>query len=233
MAQSLQSKVLQFGEAEFWSHWFHRYKRYGADLGEKMANIVGVKGIKTETVDLKDFNTDYPPGVLVYSAKEAEYKDLVLRRDLINLYPQLAQTLGPDGMKSFNKHIFFPKFLHDPSLIDIMFPDSVDEIKAEAENEMLAQDKYPKVLPTDNHLDHIYTHHMVQPKTLATWFHLAEHEDFLAKQRSAIMSQQAQQTQPNQPQNNQSQPSNKDRLNTQSAAAPLQAETQPSPQPNG
>jgi len=27
MAQSLQSKVLQFGEQDFWSQWFHRYAR--------------------------------------------------------------------------------------------------------------------------------------------------------------------------------------------------------------
>ena len=29
LAQSLQSKVMQFGEGEFWSQWFHRYARYG------------------------------------------------------------------------------------------------------------------------------------------------------------------------------------------------------------
>jgi hypothetical protein len=74
LAQSLQSKVMQFGEADFWSHWFHRYAKYGKELGEKMANIVGVNGIQSQLIDMSDFNTDYPPGVLVYSAKEAEYK---------------------------------------------------------------------------------------------------------------------------------------------------------------
>ena len=110
-----------------------------------MANIVGVKGVKSETIKLSDFQTDFPPGVLVYSAKEAEYKELVLRRDLINVYPQLIQTLGPEGMRSFNKHVFFPKFLQDPSLIDIMFPDTLDELHATEENEMLKQNKYPPV----------------------------------------------------------------------------------------
>ncbi len=231
IAQSLQSKVMQFGESEFWSHWFHRYKRYGADLGTKMANIVGVKGLKTDMVNLKDFNTDYPPGVLVYSAKEAEYKDLVLRRDLINLYPQLQQSLGPAGMKNFNKHIFFPKFLHDPSLIDMLFPDSIDEIKAKEENEVLAKNEFPQVLPTDDHLAHIYTHYMVQPKTNATWFHIAEHQDYLAKQKYAMLKQQMMQPQPGQQQpQSTNQPINQDRLNPQSAAAPLQAETQSTPQ---
>lgn len=239
MSQSLQSKIMQFGEAEFWSHWFNRYKKHGKELGEKMANIVGVKGVKTEMIKLSDFQTDFPPGVLVYSAKEAEYKELVLRRDLINLYPQLVPTLGPDGMRNFNKYVFFPKFLQDPSLIDIMFPETIDEIKATDENEILKKDEYPKVLLTDDHQTHIYVHCMVQPKTLATWFHIAEHEDFLAKQKSAIMAQQAQmQTQQNQQgqspsTSKQSKPINQQRLSPQGATAPLAQEMQASqPTPN-
>lgn len=224
MAQSLQSKIMQFGEGEFWSHWFNRYKKYGKELGEKMANIVGVKGVKTQMVKLSDFQTDYPPGVLVYSAKEAEYKELVLRRDLINIYPQLPPILGPDGMRNFNKHVFFPKFLQDPSLIDIMLPDTLDELKATDENEMLKDNKYPPVSPTDDHITHIYIHQMVQPKTLATWFHIAEHQEYAAEQKSAMMQQQAQQ----QAQPSTGQPINQDRLSPLSATASLQQEMQTS-----
>lgn len=186
MAQSLQSKVMQFGESEFWSMWFHRYAKYGPELKEKMANIVGVKGITSEVIDLNDFNTNFPPGVLVYSAKEAEYKELVLRRDLMQLYPNLMQSMDPDGMRNFNKHVFFPKFLQDPSLIDIMFPKTIDEIKADQENEQLIDENMPEVLPTDNHTTHIYTHSMIPPgkRTWAMWFHIAEHEKMLADQKA-------------------------------------------------
>lgn len=231
MAQSLQSKVMQFGESEFWSHWFNRYKLHGPELGEKMANIVGVKGVKTEMIKLSDFVTDFPPGVLVYSAKEAEYKEMILRQDLIQLYPQLVTTLGPDGMRNFNKHVFFPKFLQDPSLIETMFPDTLDELKAKGENELLTEDKYPRVLPTDDHQTHIYIHQMVQPKTLATWFHIAEHEDYLAKQKDAIMAQQAQQPQNNQPEQQTNQ-SNQTPTSPMNAAAPLKpamSTSQPTP----
>ncbi len=193
MAQSLQSKVMQFGEQEFWSHWFHRYAKHSEDLGEKMANIVGVKGITTHTINLKDFTTEYPPGVMVYSAKEAEYKELVLRRDLMTLYPNLLQTLDPDGMRNFNKHVFFPKFLQDPSLIDIMFPKTLDEIKAEDENSQLLENKMPDVAETDDHTTHIYTHMMVQPKTWATWTHIAWHEELLAEQKKEQMVQESMQ----------------------------------------
>ena len=192
MSQSLLSKVLQFGEAEFWSHWFHRYAKYGEALGSKMANIVGVKGVDSTEIKLEVFNTDFPPGIMVYSAKEAEYKELVLRRDLMQLYPALTQTLDPDGMRNFNKHVFFPKFLNDPSLIDTMLPKTIDEIRAEEENEMLKKDIMPPVAMTDNHITHIYTHRMVQPKTWATWFHVMAHEEMWAmqKQQEQMMMQQ-------------------------------------------
>lgn len=201
MAQSLQSKVMQFGEAEFWSHWFHRYQKYGKELGSKMANIVGVKGVNSEEIDLGDFTTDYPPGVMVYSAKEAEYKELVLRRDLMELYPQFAMTLGEEGMRNFNKHVFFPKFLQDPSLIDIMLPKTLDEMNAEGENEQLKKNELPDVLDTDEHTTHIYTHSMVMPKTWALWLHLEWHKELLAKQKKQEMAQAQMQMQPtaNQP----------------------------------
>lgn len=190
LAQSLTSKVMQFGETEFWSHWFARYKKHGPDLKSKIANVVGVKGVDSTKVNLMDFNTDFPPGIMVYSAKEAEYKNLVKKRDWANLYPQLAETLSPDGFRNFNKYIFFPLSIEDPSLIETIFPKTLDEIKAEDENAQLAVDQMPQVLPTDNHETHIYIHRQLMPKTNAAWFHMAEHEDLLAQQKQAIMQSQ-------------------------------------------
>lgn len=193
MAQSLQSKILQFGESEFWSHWFHRYAKHGPELKEKMANIVGVNGITSEMIDFKDFNTDFPPGFLVYSAKEAEYKNQVKQSKLLELYPALQTSMEPDGFRNFNKHVFWPLMLEDPSLIDIMFPKTLDEMKATDENEQLVADQMPEVLPTENHITHIYTHNMIPPgkRTWSMWFHIAAHEEALAQQKA--MEQQAQQ----------------------------------------
>lgn len=242
MAKSLQSKVMQFGESEFWGHWFARYKKHGPALGSKMANVVGVKGVKSTEVKLSDFQTDFPPGVLVYSAGQAEYKDMVVRRELINLYPQLMQSLGADGMRSFNKHVFFPKFLEDPSLVDVMFPDTLDELNAQEENEQLKKNKYPKVLQTDDHNAHIYTHMTLQPKTLATWFHIAEHKEFASGAKYGKMLQegmgqptpgaptqtpmmsQLQSSPQSQLQSTQGKNINQERLSPQGATAPIQQE---------
>ncbi len=101
---------MQFGAAEFWSHWYQRYVRYTNDGDEKIATIVGVKGITFEKIALGEIKTKYPPGVLVFSAKEAEYKELVERRDLMQMLPDFQATFTPDGMRNFHKYVLLPKF---------------------------------------------------------------------------------------------------------------------------
>lgn len=195
LAQSLQSKVMQFGEAEFWSQWYQRYKRFTKDGDEKIATIVGVKGVTFEKINLGEIQTKYPPGVLVFSAKEAEYKELVERRDLMQMYPEFQQSLTPDGMRNFNKYVFFPKFLSDPQILDVLLPDSIDEIKASQENEQLDAEKLPQVLPTDNHEQHLAVHAMSKP-TWAKWMHIMWHEEALSQQRQQQMQQAQMQGQP-------------------------------------
>lgn len=188
MAQSIQSKVMQFGEKEFWMDWYHRYRRYTKAGDEKIATITGVKGVTFEKINMGIMNTKFPPGVLIYSAKDAEYKDLVLRRDYMELYPSLQATLDPDGMRNFNKYEFMPLFVKDPVAIDNMFPKTVDEIKAEAENDQLAKNELAPVADTDNHQQHLIIHQMAA-KTQATWFHMYWHEELLAQQVKAQQMQ--------------------------------------------
>lgn len=186
LAQSLQSKILQFGVEEFWSAWYQRYKRYTKAGDEKIATIVGVKGVTFEKIDLSGIQTMYPPGVLVYSAKEAEYKDLVERRDLMEMYPAFQTSMTPDGLRNFNKFVFFPKFLNDPATIDVLFPDTLDELKAQDENENINKDKMPQVAPTDNHEQHLMVHRMAQ-NTWAKWIHIQWHEEMLSQQKQQAM----------------------------------------------
>lgn len=199
LAQSLQSKVMQFGIEEFWAAWYQRYKRYTKAGDMKIATVVGVKGVTFENVDLGNIRTKYPPGILVFSAKEAEYKELVERRDLMQLLPDLQQTLTPDGMRNFHKYVFLPKFQSlDPSTIEVLLPDSIDEIKAQEENDSLNKNKMPKVLPTDNHEQHIMVHRMAG-NTWAKWVHIQWHEEQLSMQKQQMMQQGQQGMNPSQP----------------------------------
>lgn len=221
LAQSLQSKVMQFGEQEFWSHWFHRYARHADELKEKTANIIGVKGVDSSIINLDTFRADFPPGVMVYSAKEAEYKNLVKRRDWMQLYPMMAQSMDPDGFRNWNKHVFMPLMIEDPSLVDIMYPKTLDEIKADAENEQLANDQFIEALETDDHTTHIYTHRMLNPKTWAMWFHVDMHEKMLAEQKK--QEQLAQQEAASGTMGT-SKPQGKEKSSSKAAASPLKTE---------
>jgi len=189
LAQSLQSKVLQFGEAEFWSHWYCRYRRYTKAGNMKMATVVGVKDVTFELIDLGDIQTKYPPGVLVFSAKEAEYKELVERRDFMELYPAFQQTLSPDGMRNFQKYVFFPKFQSlDPQTIEVLLPDSIDEITATQENELLDKNEMVQVQETDNHEQHLVVHSQAM-NSWAKWIHIEWHKTLLAEQKKMQMMQ--------------------------------------------
>lgn len=198
LAQSLQSKVMQFGAAEFWSHWYQRYVRYTKEGDEKIATIVGVKGITFEKIQLGEIKTKYPPGVLVFSAKEAEYKELVERRDLMQMLPDFQATFTPDGMRNFHKYVLLPKFQSlDPQTIDILLPDSIDEIKAAQENERLGENEMPQVSPTDNHEQHLAVHAMSK-NSWAKWVHIQWHEELLSQQKMQQMQQAQMQPQPGQ-----------------------------------
>lgn len=225
LAQSLQSKVMQFGEKEFWSHWYQRYHRYTKAGDEKIATIVGVKGMTFEKIDLGDIHTKYPPGVMIFSAKEAEYKELVLRRDLMQMYPQFQESLGPDGMRNFNKYVFLPKFLQDPTIMDILVPKTLDEIKAEEENESINTNSLPNVQDTDEHSQHLPIHYMAK-NTWAKWVHIAWHEELLGEQKKQMQMQQQQEQQKGKPQGDKPKVGEQ-KKNPQEAAAPLKQEMTP------
>lgn len=229
MAQSLQSKVMQFGEKDFWGHWFARYRKHGKALGWKMANVAGARGVDSTEIDLSMFGTDYPPGVMVYSAKEAEYKNLVKRRDFMELYPVLQQTMDPSGLRNFNKRVFFPLMVEDAGLIDAMFPDTIDELKAEEENQQLRENSLPEAKATDDHQTHIYVHNTIPPgqRTWAMWFHIRQHEELLAERMAR--EQQAMEAAMQPPEQTSKPKVGAQKGSPREAAAPLKAEAAQSP----
>lgn len=226
LAQSLQSKVMQFGEEQFWSDWYQRYKRYTKAGDKKLAAIVGVKGMTFETIDLGDIHTKYPPKTLVFSAKEAEYKELVLRRELAQMRGDLANTWTPDAIRNFDKHVLLPKFLNDPNLVDVLVPRTVDEVKAEQENLVLDDGKsLPPVSDTDNHEQHLAVHYQAKP-TWSKWIHIAWHEELLGLQKKQQQEHAQQNPQQQGQQEQKGKNPGKDKKNPQEAATPMKQETQ-------
>ena len=92
-------------------------------------------------------------------------------------------------MRNFYKYVFFPKFQSlDPQTIDVLLPDSLDELKAEEENEALIQDKLSEVSPADNHEQHLAVHAQAK-NTWAKFLHMQWHEELLSQQKMQQMQQ--------------------------------------------
>ena len=89
--------------------------------------------------------------------------------------------------------------------MEILFPDSQDELKAQEENEQLNENQLPQVMQIDNHEQHLLIHRMAK-NTWGKWIHIAWHEELLQHtKQQAMMGAQEQIAQPT-PEPNQPKP---------------------------
>ena len=189
LASNLQSKIVGMGEKEFWSHWYQRHLHHMKDANKKTITITNVTSVSFESIGLEDIKTKFPPKIEILSQRDADYKELVKRRDWMQVYPVIEKSLPPKALSALNKHVFFPLFIKDSSTIDRMVPKSIGEIKAEQENEILESDAYTPIDGADDDEEHMYIH-MMAKKTAAVWAHYFAHQ---AQYSQKQMQQQQQQ----------------------------------------
>jgi hypothetical protein len=193
LTSSLQAKVISIAEKEFWSQWYLRLinPKNMKDADEKVITLTSVNGITFENIKLDNFKTKFPPKVEIVSKKEAEYKELVVRRDLMQNYPIIVKSMDERSLANFNKYIYFPKFGMQASTIDLIVPSTVDQLKARMENELLDQNKFTPVDPSDDDEAHMYEHRMAK-NTPRKWAHYFIHQQHLAIKNAQKAKQEAQ-----------------------------------------
>lgn len=196
LTQSLQAKLIQNGEVEFWGQWYHRYLKYSKEGDMKTAIITDAVGTTFESIQLDKIKTKYPPRIIVMASKEAEYKETTERRELSQQLNLIQGILSPSQFKIFLKTIWFPKFkTFDQSSIDVVMPKSAAEIQAEQENEVLSKGEWIEVQPTDDDEMHLAIH-MRAKKNEMTWTHIATHQYSLAQKAKAQEAEQQAQAEP-------------------------------------
>lgn len=216
LLSSLQAKVLAIGEREFWSHWYQTYinPENIAEGDEKMISISSVSSESFEKVKLWEIKTKYPPRIDITSSKEAEFKQMIAKREAMQYFPliQKVKETDPRGMSNYLKYVFLPMFIKDSSTIEMIIPDSLDEIKAQQENDQLSENKIAQISDQDDDEKHMYIH-MRAKRTPATWAHYFAHEQqralkLKAAEEKAAKEAQAKQQQPDQgkPQDQNKQP---------------------------
>lgn len=179
---ALQSRIMGKSEADFWAAWYQRYIHNMKAGDQKIISVTNSQFSTFERISLSDIKTTFPPKVIIFSSRDAEFKETVERREIAQQFPILQETMPPDKFAMFLKYVYFPKFqTFDSETIDLMFPLTADELKAEQENDMLAKGKLPPISESDNHELHLYIHSRVK-NTAEKWAHVLTHETLLAQQ---------------------------------------------------
>lgn len=182
MTGALQSRIIGKSEKQFWTAWYQRYVNNMKDGDQKIIAMTNSQFSTFERIQLEDIKTELPPKAIVFSSREAEFKETVERREIAQQFPVIQESMSPEQFRLFLKFVYFPKFqTFDSETIDRMFPLSGDEIKAEQENEMLSEGKLPPISESDNHELHLYIHGRVK-NTAEKWAHVLTHEKLLADQ---------------------------------------------------
>lgn len=193
LTSSLQAKVIAMGEKEFWSQWYLRIinPKNMAATDQKVIKLTSVIGVTTlESIKIEDIKTKFPPKAIILSKKEAEYRETVMRRDLMQIYPVITKTMDPRSLNNYNKYVFFPKMGMETDTIDRIVPASIDQIKARQENELLEKDTFVPVSPMDDDEAHMYEHAMAK-NTAAKWAHYFIHEKHRAVKQKQKEDQEA------------------------------------------
>lgn len=192
LASSLQQKIIGFSTREFVSQWYQRYIHPDhIEAGDKkIVTISTVSGVTFEEIELDKIKTKYPPRVRILSSKEAEFKQMVAKREAMQFQPVIAKILTPKSNLNLMKYWFLPMFIKDSATVQTIIPDTIDEIQARQENEMLARGKLPRIEPTDDDEAHLYIHYQAK-KSSNTWAHIFAHEKQLAEKKKQAEEAQA------------------------------------------
>ena len=186
---SLQSRIIGASEKEFWSHWYQRYVNNMKEGDRKIIAVTNSQFTTFETIQLDSIKTKLPPKIICFSARDAEFKETVERRELAQQFGVLKETLPPEKFNMFLKFIWFPKFqTFDSETLDLIYPKAIDEMKAEEENLMIAKGQLPPIAETDNHELHLFIHARVK-NNAEKWAHVLTHEAMLADQKKAQQAQ--------------------------------------------
>lgn len=223
LTASLQSKIIGGSEKQFWTHWYQRYVNNMKEGDVKLLSVTNSQFTTFEQIQLDDIKTNLPPKAIIFSAREAEFKESVERRELAQQFGMFQQVLPPEKMTMFLKYIWFPKFqTFDSETINLIFPKSADEIKAEQENEMIANGVLPPITETDNHELHLFIHSRVK-NNAQKWAHVLTHETLMSEQQ-AKQAQAAQNSGPKDGGSGSGNAPSASETNPQNAATPVKSQ---------
>lgn len=183
---SLGARIFGWSEKRFWQEWYLSYKEYFADqIDEKVIRINGASGPSWKTLTRDQIIATVDPDVKIDSKVIA---DAERRQELATFRAYLGDIVNDPnanmrhGFKELGRLSGLKR-----DRVNLLLPETADEMQAEAENVALSNDEKVLVLPTDNDVQHLIAHERAS-ETPAKLAHINAHKRamFLKRQRADL-----------------------------------------------
>lgn len=179
---SMMAKIFGWSEKEFWRQWYRQYKMHFKDeIDEKVVRIQGPLAPIWRPLTRENIVSAIDPDAKIESRVISEAKRLREQQSFDNMAQIFLQD--PEVNRRYvQKKMAKLRGLKKEEL-DMMFPQTVDEIQAEDENVLLNMGKLPKIAIEDGHQVHISVHAKANqsPHVLA---HVRAHKQLMLLKRN-------------------------------------------------
>lgn len=157
-------------------------------MGEKIVRIQGAFGAKWRKLTPENLKTKKDPDIRIESFIVSEAKRIKERNSLLAFAQVLLQDPGSNKRYVIKKLARLYGFEKDE--IERMIPPTIDEMRAEEENEALNKNKTVPISANDDHVVHLEIHKKAN-QTPATFAHIEAHKAalLLAKERPELFPQ--------------------------------------------
>ncbi|MCR4306303.1 MAG: hypothetical protein NUV73_04445 [Candidatus Daviesbacteria bacterium] len=179
---SLSAKIFGWSEKRFWLQWYQMYKKYfKEDIDEKVVRIVGAFGAKWRPLTKDQIIANIDPDVKIESQVVSRAKQLEERQNLTSFFSLAFQDPNSNRGYGLRKLAKLNGMTKDE--VERLFPPTVDEREAEAENDMINKNKTPEVTREQDHNVHLEVHNKATD-TKAKFAHVETHQKALMIRRS-------------------------------------------------
>lgn len=177
LRHSLAAKIFGWSEKRFWRQWYWLYKKYLINkIDEKIIRLQGPLSPFRRKLTRENLIAKIDPDVFVESESISEYnqdKEFAKFSSFAQLVIQDPET---------NRRYIFRKLGRingrTTQELALMFPASIDEMRAEDENQKIADNKLPMVNAMDDDIIHIEIHNKATD-TGAKLAHIEAHKRML------------------------------------------------------
>lgn len=178
---SLAARIWGWSEKRFWRQCYWLYKKhFNEEIDEKVIRIKGPLATSWRTLTRDNIIAEIDPDVFVESARMSEAK----RAREFSQFSAFAQIAMQDP--ATNRRYVLRKLGRISRLksdeLYLMFPPTIDEMKAEDENQLLSDNKFVQGSAFDDHNVHIEKHKDAA-HTPATLAHIEFHKKMLMHAR--------------------------------------------------